>query len=96
MYLDLGKEIPKSMKKPPMLGEYNGKGYPDEHMQFINDRLDYYNVDDASKCKLLELMLVIPARLLLKGLLVSCINHGRIFMIDLLDISPPEKNNRLL
>lgn len=84
------------MKKPPMLGEYNGKGDPAEHMQIVNDRLDYYNTDDASKCKLLAVMLVKPARLLFKGLLVSCINHGRIFTIDLLHILPPEKEKWLL
>lgn len=43
------------MQNPLKLEEYNGNRDPDEHMQFFNDGLNYYCVDDASKCKLLAL-----------------------------------------
>lgn len=46
------------MEKPPKLGEYNRKGDPREHVRLVNDQLNYFSVDDASKFKLLALSLV--------------------------------------
>lgn len=40
------------------MGEYNRKGDSDEHVQLINDRLNYSNMDEGSKCKLFALTLV--------------------------------------
>lgn len=39
------------MEKPPKLSEYNGKGDPNKHVQLINERLNYFNADKASKWK---------------------------------------------
>lgn len=68
----LKSKIPKSMYKLPKLGEYDGKGDLDKSMQLIN-KLNYYGVDEASKCKSLALMLVGSARLWINGLHYSCI-----------------------
>lgn len=38
-------------------------------MQLVNDQLNYFSMDEASKCKLFALTLVIPARLWFNGLL---------------------------
>lgn len=46
------------MEKPPKLGEYDGKGDIDEHVQLVNDQLNYFSADEASKCKLFALTLV--------------------------------------
>lgn len=46
------------MQKPTKLGEYDGKGDLDEYVKLVNDRINYYSVDDTSKWKLLELTLV--------------------------------------
>lgn len=40
------------MEKPPKMGNYDGKGDPDKHMQLVNNRLSYFSVDGVSKCKL--------------------------------------------
>lgn len=45
----LERKIPKSMQKPPKLREYNRKEDPNKHMQFVNDRLNYYITNNASK-----------------------------------------------
>lgn len=45
----LESKIPKSMQKPTKLGEYDGKGDPDEYAKLVNDRINYYSVDDTSK-----------------------------------------------
>lgn len=52
MCLDLNKQDPRVNVKTPKLGDYNGKGDPDEHIQLVNDWIDYYSAIDASKCKL--------------------------------------------
>lgn len=54
--------ISKTMKKSPKLGNYDGKEDPDEHMQLINDRLNYFSIDDAYKCKIFVLTLIGLAR----------------------------------
>lgn len=53
------------MEKPLRWNEYDGKGDMDEHMQLMNDWINYYNTDKASKCKLLALTLVGPISLIL-------------------------------
>lgn len=45
----LESKIPKSMEKPPKLNDYDKKRNPYEHMQLVDDRLSYFNVDDVSK-----------------------------------------------
>lgn len=62
-YQILDIKIPKSMEKPPKLGESNGKEDSDEHMQFFNDQLNYSSVEESSKWKLFALTLVGPTRL---------------------------------
>lgn len=37
------------MEKLPKLGEYNGKGDLDELMLLVNDQLNYFSVEEASK-----------------------------------------------
>lgn len=51
------------------MGEYDGTGDLDEHMHLLNDRLNYFSVDDPSKCNLFALTLTEPANLWLNGLL---------------------------
>lgn len=55
--------IPKSMEKPPNMGEYKGNGYPDENVQLVNKRLKYLNADKSSKCKMFMLTLIGSIRL---------------------------------
>lgn len=45
----LESNIPKYKEKSPKLSEYNGKGDPDVHVQLINERLNYLNIDESSK-----------------------------------------------
>lgn len=46
------------MEKPQKLGEYYGKGYPDEDVKLVNKRLNYFSGDEAFKFKLFALTLV--------------------------------------
>lgn len=57
------------MEKPPKLCEYDGKGDSHEHIQIINDQLNYFITDKASKCKFFTLTLVGPTRMWFNGLL---------------------------
>lgn len=41
-----------------MLSKYNGKVYLDEHVQLVNDQLNYLNIDKVFKCKLFALTMV--------------------------------------
>lgn len=43
------------MEKLTKLGEYNGKENMYEHVQLVNNKLNYLSVDKASKCKLFAL-----------------------------------------
>lgn len=61
-------KISKCMEEPPKLGDYNVKRDPDEHVQVVNDRLNYFSADDASKCKLFVLTLVGSTMLWFNGL----------------------------
>lgn len=56
------------MDKPLKLCEYDGKGDHDEHVQLVDDRLNYFSTDEASKCKLFTLTLVGLARMWFNGL----------------------------
>lgn len=62
-------KILKSVEKPPKLVECEGKGDPDEHTQLVNDRLNYFNIDDASKFKIFAFTLIRPTMLWFNGLL---------------------------
>lgn len=77
------------MQKPPKLGEYNGNEDSDKHIQLVNDILNYYNANDASNCKLLELTLVGPTRLWFNGLPDECIESLQTSMIASLPTLPP-------
>lgn len=46
------------MEKPLKLGEYYGKGYPDEDVKLVNKRPNYFSGDEAFKFKLFALNLV--------------------------------------
>lgn len=61
-------KIPKFMKKTSKFGEYDGKGVPDKNLKLVNDRLNYFIIDDVSKCKLFTLTLIRPSRLWFNGL----------------------------
>lgn len=61
------------MQKPQNLGEYDGREDHDKHIQLVNDRLNYYIIDEAFKCKLLTLALVGPTRMWLNSLPDGCI-----------------------
>lgn len=56
------------MEKPPKLCEYDGKEDPYKHLQLISDRVNYFNVNEASKCKLFSLTLVGLVMLWFNGL----------------------------
>lgn len=51
------------MEKQSKLGEYDGNGNLDEHVQLVNDRLNYFSEDHISKCKLFALTLILPIML---------------------------------
>lgn len=40
------------------MGEYNGKGDPGEHVQLINNQLNYFHADKSFECKLFMLTLI--------------------------------------
>lgn len=83
--------IPKLIQKPLKLGECNGKGDPDEHIQLVNDRLNYYSADEAFKFKLLALTLVGSARLWSNNLPDDCIESWMDFCIQLTAYSTTQK-----
>lgn len=68
MHSNLDIRIQKSMEKPHNLSEYNRKGDPYKHTQLVNDWMNYYSIDEASKCKLFALTLVGSTRQCLSGL----------------------------
>lgn len=49
--------------KPPKLGEYDRKGSLDKHVHLVNDKLNYFSVDEAFKCNVFSLSLVASSRL---------------------------------
>lgn len=57
------------MVKKPNLSEYDGKGDPDEHMQVVNERVNYFKANSVSQCNLLAMTLIVSARLCIIGLL---------------------------
>lgn len=56
------------MENPPKLREYDGKGDSDKHMHLVNDLLNYFDADKASKGKLFAFTLVGPAKFWFNGL----------------------------
>lgn len=42
------------MEKAPKLSEYNRKGDPNGNVHLVNEQLNYFYVDEASKCKCLR------------------------------------------
>lgn len=59
----LETRIPRFMEKPIKLVDYDGKRDPDEHVQLVDERLSYFSVDNAYKCKLFTLTLIGKSRL---------------------------------
>lgn len=51
------------MEKPSKLRNYDEKEGLNEHIQLVDDQLSCFSTDDASKCKLFALTMVVPARL---------------------------------
>lgn len=49
--------IPRSHEKPQKLQSYEGMRDPDEHVEHINNTLDYYHAQRVVKCKLFALAL---------------------------------------
>lgn len=37
------------MEKPPKLNSYDEKEDPDEHVQYFDDHIYYYHIQDATK-----------------------------------------------
>lgn len=64
----LESQIPKSLKKPHMLNKYDWKWDSNEHVQLIDDCLNYLHAYDSFKCKLFALILTGSARLWFKAL----------------------------
>lgn len=60
--------IPESMVKPPKLVKYDRKRNPDEHVELLNDRVNYFSINGASKCKYFTLTLIGPSKLWFNGL----------------------------
>lgn len=56
------------MEKLPKLAHYDGKLDLNNHVQVVNDHLNYFSDKKESKCKLFVLTLVDLARLWLNGL----------------------------
>lgn len=67
------------MDNPPKLNEYNKKGDSNEHVQLVNDRLNYFNIDEAFKCKFFTLTLVGSAMIWFNGLPDRCIESWTYF-----------------
>lgn len=65
---NLESNILKYMEKSPKLSDYDGKGDPDEHVQLVNDRMSYFSIDNAPKCKLFMLTQVDLTLLWFNGL----------------------------
>lgn len=51
------------MEKPPKFSENNRKGDPYENVQLVNDWLNYFSANEASKCMVFVLTLVGSSRL---------------------------------
>lgn len=56
------------MKKPPKIWEYDGKGDHDEHIQLVNDRMNYFSNDKASNWKFFVLTLFNSTKMYFNGL----------------------------
>lgn len=54
----LENRIYRSLEKPLKLSEYDRIGDPDEHIEHINNRVNYYHVEGPVKCKLFALTLI--------------------------------------
>lgn len=72
----LDSRILKELGKTPKMNEYNEKGDIDKHMQLINECLNYFHVEEASKCKLCALNLMISSRLWFNTLSNRTLSHG--------------------
>lgn len=64
----LESQIPKSLEKPHMLNKYDWKWDSNEHVQLVDDCLNYIHAYDSFKCKLFVLTLMGSARLWFKAL----------------------------
>lgn len=82
------------MVKSPNLSEYNEKRDPYEHVQIVNDLLNYFSVGKASKCRLFMLNMVSPAKLCSTFFRMGVLNLGQIFVKDSLLTLPPRKGIR--
>lgn len=56
------------MDKPPKLCEYDKMGDLDYHIQLVNNRMNYFSVDEASKYKISVLTLVGLDRICFNGI----------------------------
>lgn len=58
----LDGRIPRFLEKPPKLQDYNGDEDPKEHVEHVDDRLNYYHSDGDIKCKLFVLTMIESSR----------------------------------
>lgn len=61
------------MEEPPKLAKYDGNADSDEHMQHVNDLLNYFSIDDTYKFKLFALNLIRMTEMWFNGF-----SHGSI------------------
>ncbi|CAI8590956.1 unnamed protein product [Vicia faba] len=64
----LNNEIPRSLEKPQKIQSYDETGDLDEHIEHMDNQLDYYHAHRAIKCKLFALTLPRSAMFWLKTL----------------------------
>lgn len=57
------------LEKPPNMSEYYGKGDLNEHIQLVNDCLNYFRADEAYKCELFALTLIRSSKIWFNALL---------------------------
>lgn len=54
----LERGIPRPLEKPRKIQSYDGIRDLDEHLEYVDNQLDYYHTDIVSKCKLFSLTLI--------------------------------------
>lgn len=64
----MDNQISNSLGKPPKLNKCNRKRDLDKHVQLVDKHLNYFHIDESSKCKLFALTLKEFSRLWLEAL----------------------------
>lgn len=87
--------ISELMERLSKLGDNDGKGDLDEHVQLINEWLNYYSAEKASKCNSSWPWSDRPDYGL-TAFPMGALSHNLIFVIDFLRISLPRSDSRWL